>query len=578
MPPDSLPDPEARSGARQPIVLATINARHAHASLGLRYLKANAGALRERIAIVELVIAGDVDAMAARILARLAPRGPRIVGFGVYIWNVGKTTALVSRIRALAPEVVLVGGGPELSHELDRQPLGSMLDYVIQGPGDLAFARLAKAVLDGPRPLARVIAGDQPADLGALVLPYALYDAHDIAHRHLYVEASRGCPFKCEFCLSALDRTAWPFPLDPFVDALRALHARGARRFRFVDRTFNLRAATGERVLRFFLDANRAAPHDPCFAHFELVPDHLPDALRTLIAAFAPGTLQFEIGIQTLDPAVQRAIGRRQDDVKALANIAWLRARTHAHLHVDLIAGLPGESMASFGRGFDRLCALDPHEIQIGVLKRLRGAPIVRHESAGTLHFDAAPPYRVLRTDAMTAHELDEIVELARFHDRVVNSGRMPRLADALLRRPAPQDAGPGAGAPHSPFERLRRLAAALTARFGRSHAIAFEALVDATADFLVLHGVASRADADAMAANDYAASGAHGRIASMRQGIGARGAPIDGSPAPRAGTPAAAALASAASAASAAAAPATPASPAAPATPVRQRRHLHRA
>ncbi len=534
-----IDDADARDdgpdGARRPIVLATINARHAHASLGLRYLKANAGALRERIAIVELVLAGDIDAMAARILARLDRHGPRVVGFGVYIWNVVKTAQLLERIRALAPDVVLVGGGPELSHELERQPLAELFDHVIQGPGDLAFARLAKALLEGPRPLSRVIAGDQPADLGALALPYALYDDDDIAGRHLYVEASRGCPFKCEFCRSALDKTATPFPLDAFVDALHRLHARGARRFRFVDRTFNLRAATGERILRFFLDAIRATPDDPCFAHFELIPDHLPGALKALIAEFPPGALQFEIGIQTLDPVVQRAIGRRQDDDKALANIRWLRECTHAHLHVDLIAGLPGETLEGFGRGFDRLFACDPHEIQIGVLKRLRGAPIVRHERAGTLHFDPAPPYRVLHTDAMRSHEVDEIVALARFHERIVNAARMPRLAATLLRHPSGEDGpGPATGcepglhtiertdAEVSAFARLRLLTAALTARFGRSHAIAYEALVDATADVLVRHHIVTRTQADALAQADYADSGAHGRLASMRRGVGA--------------------------------------------------------
>jgi hypothetical protein len=129
----------------------------------------------------------------------------------------------------------------------------------------------------------------------------------------------------------------------------------------------------------FFLDKLAANPDDPVYAHFELVPDHLPPALKETIAQFPPGALQFEIGIQSFNPEVQALVSRRQDNAKAADNIRWLHEHSHAHLHVDLIAGLPGEDVASFARGFDQLVALGPHEIQFGILKRLRGTPIIRH-------------------------------------------------------------------------------------------------------------------------------------------------------------------------------------------------------
>jgi radical SAM superfamily enzyme YgiQ (UPF0313 family) len=497
-----------------PIVLATINARHSHAALGLRYLKANAGVLGSRIAIVELVLGAGAETMARRLLSALAPQGRRIVGLGVYVWNVAATTALATRLRELAPDVTLVLGGPEVSHELDAQPIAALADYVIQGPADLAFGRLAAGILEGRRPLQRVIAGDQPADLGELVLPYALYGADDIANRHLYVEASRGCPFKCAFCLSALDRTAWPFPIDAVIAALDDLHRRGARRFRFVDRTFNLRLADSVRILEFFLDRIASRPDDPCFIHFELIPDRLPPALRDPIARFPPGTLQFEIGIQTFDPQVQQAIDRRQDDAVAEENLRWLRTRTNAHLHVDLIAGLPGETLAGFGAGYDRLRRLGPHEIQIGLLKRLRGAPIIRHERDGRLGFEAAAPYRVRWTDALSRSEVAELEHIARFHERIVNSGRLPALSAAIL------DGPHATMRPVSAFARLRAMSSALHARFGRSHAIGFEALVDAVRDFAVDAGILAPAQADALAIADYGGSGARGRLRSMARGL----------------------------------------------------------
>ena len=531
---------------RQPIVLATLNARHSHAALGLRYLKANAGALADRIRIEEFVIGADPDRIVERLADALTPTGPRLIGLGAYIWNITETTELCRRLRARLPDVTLVVGGPEVSHEIDGQPIAGLVDFVIQGPGELAFARLARGIVDGPRPMQKIIAGAQPADLGELALPYALYDERDIGHRHLYVEASRGCPFKCAFCLSALDRTAWPFPIDPFLDALAQLYRRGARTFRFVDRTFNLRIADSVRILDFFLARNAEAPDRPCQVHFELIPDRLPDALREPITRFGPGTLQFEIGIQTFDPAVQRAIDRRQDNERALANLRWLREHTQAHLHVDLIAGLPGEGLDGFGDGYDRLYAVRPHEIQLGLLKRLRGAPIIRHERDGTLFFEREPPYRVRRTDALRPEEIEAFEHLAHFHDRIVNRGRMPLLAAAVLEQPragtpstkagtmqtgatqtaTTQTATTQAGAMRlpSPFRRMRALSAYLLARFGRSHGIGFEALADAVRDFLVDEGILAPDRATELAVSDYHRSGAHGRLACMARGLtGAR-------------------------------------------------------
>lgn len=142
-----------------------------------------------------------------------------------------------------------------------------------------------------------------------------------------------------------------------------------------MDRTFNLRISTSQAILHCLLEHNQAHPDDPVFAHFELVPDHLPQALRDTISAFAPDTLQFEIGIQSWNPQVQTLVARRQDNARAEENLRWLREHSQTHLHVDLIAGLPGESLASFAQGFDRLHALRPQEIQVGILKRLRVRP-----------------------------------------------------------------------------------------------------------------------------------------------------------------------------------------------------------
>ncbi|HEX5639087.1 MAG TPA: DUF4080 domain-containing protein [Burkholderiaceae bacterium] len=487
------------------IVLSTLNSRYSHAALGLRYLRANLGPLRAASVIREFV----VRTPAGTIVEALLAEQPRIVGFGVYIWNVLQTAEVIRQLKARAPAVIVVIGGPEVSHEVDEQEICRLADYVITGWGDVTFARLAAALLDGPRPLMKVHAGEQ-APLESLVLPYAEYTEDDLAHRTVYVEASRGCPFKCEFCLSALDKTAWPFPLAPLLADLRQLYALGARHFKFVDRTFNLKVATSARILEFFLGLIEARQGDPPFLHFELIPDHLPDALKALIARFPAGTLQFEIGIQTFDEATQRRISRRQDNGAAQENIAWLRASTRAHLHVDLIAGLPGEDLASFAAGFDRLVALGPHEIQVGILKRLRGAPIARHTAEFGMRYSAVPPYEVQETSAIDAGTMQRIARFARYWDLVANSGRFPGALPLVL--------------DGSPFARFMDLADWLHSTEGRSHAIAAERLVEMLLGWLVEKG-ADRTMATQTLVADYRRSGARGRLP-LGEVVSAPGAP----------------------------------------------------
>jgi radical SAM superfamily enzyme YgiQ (UPF0313 family) len=299
---------------------------------------------------------------------------------------------------------------------------------VITGWGDITFPRLCRDVLAGRPPSRKVLAGEQP-ELDLIAPPYALYNDEDIAQRFLYVEASRGCPFKCEFCLSALDKTAWPFDLERFLAELKRLHDRGARHFRFVDRTFNLKVSASVMILEFFL----AHLDERLFVHFEVIPDHLPDKLKEMIARFPAGSLQFEIGIQTWNPQVQALISRKQDNAKAQANLAWLRNHSNALIHVDLIAGLPGEDLESFGRGFDRLYALAPHEIQVGVLKRLRGTPIARHTEAFAMRYNPDPPYNVLATNRVGFADMQRIARFARYWEMVGNSGRFRRALPLML-------------------------------------------------------------------------------------------------------------------------------------------------
>ncbi len=467
------------------ILLSTLNARYTHASLGLRYLLANMGPLQEQTTIQEFVIGAKTTDLVERILAH----APRIVGFGVYIWNVEETTRLVAMLKRVAPDVTIVLGGPEVSHETGEQEIVKLADYVVTGWGDVTFPKLCREILDGPKPIMKVHAGVQPP-MEDIALPYSLYSEEDIAHRTLYVEASRGCPFKCEFCLSSLDKTAWPFPLDTFLAELELLYSRGARLFKFVDRTFNLNVKTSLRIMQFFLDKIEAHPDDPVYAHFELVPDHLPEALKETIAKFPAGALQFEIGIQSFNPEVQSLVSRRQNNEKAAENIRWLTRHSTAHLHVDLIAGLPGEDVASFARGFDHLVSLGAEEIQFGILKRLRGTPIIRHTQEFGMVYDPYPPYTVLATNRIDFATMQRLVRFARYWDLVANSGRFANTIPVLLGE--------------APFDNFMAFSDWIYANTDATHRIALDRLAKLVAQWLQVRGM-DAGEAAALLASDYA-------------------------------------------------------------------------
>ncbi len=460
------------------IVLATLNAKYIHASFGLRYLMANMGDLRERTEIAEF----DINQRPLEIVERILALQPRIVGFGVYIWNVIESTEVISVLKRVAPEVCVVIGGPEVSYETDGQEIVALADHVITGEADLKFAAVAAAILAKEAQI-KIIAAELPK-LEAIAYPYDLYTEHDLAHRVIYVEASRGCPFTCEFCLSSLDIPVRAFALEPFLGQMKRLLERGARQFKFVDRTFNLHLPTSSAILQFFLDHWS----DGLFVHFEMIPDRLPEQLRALIAKFPAGALQFEVGIQTFDDLASKNISRRQNIQRLEDNFRYLRDHTGVHIHADLIVGLPGEGIESFGRGFDHLIALRPQEIQVGILKRLRGTPIVRHDAEYTMIYSQRPPYEILQTRDIGFAKMQRMRRFARYWDLLGNSGN---FLESL-----PLAWSDGASA----FTRMLALSDWLWARLRRTHEIALANLAETLFVFLKEHaGVAEQPASEAI-------------------------------------------------------------------------------
>jgi radical SAM superfamily enzyme YgiQ (UPF0313 family) len=447
------------------IALATMNARYSHASFGLRYLMANLGELEAETAMLEF----DIHQRPMDVAETILRHDPRIIGLGVYIWNVVPITEVARILKRLRPDITLIIGGPEVSHEHDTQPICAVADFVITGEADLTFPSLCRDLIAGRRPASQMIFSGPP-DTTKIALPYRLYTEEDIRNRVIYVEASRGCPFTCEFCLSSLDQHLNRFPLDTLLPAFQDLLDRGVQEFKFVDRTFNLSVPYSLKILEFFLQRYRPG----LFLHFEMIPDRLPEALREILRCFPRGALQFEVGIQTYNEEVAARISRKQNYPRSEENIRWLLQETGAHIHADLIVGLPGEDLASTGIGFDRLLALGPQEIQVNPLKRLRGTPIIRHEQEWELIFNPEPPYEILRTKQIDFPTMQALRRFARYWNLYGNSGRFRSTLPLLWENGK------------SPFNVLWTFFERIYQMRGQTHALALEVLAGDLWSFLV--------------------------------------------------------------------------------------------
>ena len=445
------------------IVLTTLNAKFIHAAFGLRYLFANLGELQPRAVIAEF----DINLRPLDIAESLLAREPKILGFGVYIWNVAETTEVITAIKRIRPEIKIILGGPEVSYETEGQKIVELADHVITGEADLKFAEVCQQLLNGETP-PKIIAAELP-EFSRIILPYDFYTEADLAHRIVYVEASRGCPFTCEFCLSSLDIPVRQVPLDKFLAAMQRLMDRGLKQFKFVDRTFNLNLLTSKALLEFFLVRYQPG----MFFHFEMIPDRLPAELREVIAKFPPGSLQFEVGIQTFNPEVGTLISRRQNYERMADNFNFLRNETSVHIHADLIIGLPGETLESFATGFDRLIALGPQEIQVGILKRLRGTPIIRHDAEWQMIYHAHPPYEILQNKLLDFATMQRLRRFARYWDLVGNSGNFIAATPLIWSNHA------------SPFNNFLRFSDWLFAKIHRTDSIALARLMELLFEFL---------------------------------------------------------------------------------------------
>jgi len=462
------------------ILLVVINAKWIHPSLALRLLKANLGPLENRCDIIEFALRQPLCEKTEPILAAR----PRILGVSVSIWNHLATLELLKKLQETAVQrqdrfrrPVIILGGPEVSYLPQESEIFRYADYCIRGEGEIAFRELCEKILNE----GDVIVNNEFNTVNVVEIKsgYRLYTDEDLSGKLVYVESSRGCPFGCEFCLSSAGASAAgisgssgirvrEFPLEPFFSEMDDLMRRGVKTFKFLDRTFNLNIERSIKIIDFFLyNINEQIKQNkkPFVVHFEMVPSRFPSGLIDTLARFPPNTLRLEIGIQTLNPEVSARIGRPSNPEQELETLRLLAEKTNAIIHADLIAGLPGEDMNSFGKGFDALwaalngCDTRGVEIQLGILKLLPGAPIVRHIESSGMKFNTLPPYEIIETADIPADSLDRIKNFARFWELIVNR----KLLDI---------------GPVPVFDRFMALSDSLLAHFGKNWGIAKDELL----------------------------------------------------------------------------------------------------
>ncbi len=390
------------------IKLVAVNGRYTHSCAALYYLR---NALEHHLpGCVPELLQFSLSDPYYQTLLRIAANGPDVVCFSVYVWSSAFIGRLVTDLARLLPATAMVLGGPQAPTLAATLPSGccAVVAGEVEGLDEVFFGDLAAGRL---RAAYRAEAGHP------FRMPYREEDfTSGLRHRQIYYESSRGCPFACSYCLSAVSRGVRQLELDQVRAELGVLLAQGPAVVRFVDRTFN---ADPERTLalwRFLV----AQPGDTVF-HFEIAPGLFTEEMFAFLATVPAGRFRFEIGLQSTNPATLAAINRRADFGRIRANVGRLRAAANIHLHLDLILGLPFEDEASFRRSLADAFSLAPHYLQVGLLKVLPDTPLRREAERFGILACEAPPYEVLATGSLDhaglarLHWLGECVEA--FHN-----------------------------------------------------------------------------------------------------------------------------------------------------------------
>ena len=412
------------------VVLSTLNSKFIHSSLALRYLKAYGEAHGQAYDIVEYTINMPV----LHILSDITEHDIDVLGFACYIWNIEMTLHVVDMVKAVRPDIKIVLGGPEVSFTadelLERCP---NIDYIVQGEGEEAFHALVTALHLGNDGLDPVIPGVrgrrdgsilgsleavEVSDLSSIPFPYTEEDMDDLEHKIIYYESSRGCPFSCQYCLSGNKNTVRFFPQERTLEELQWFIDHGVKQVKFVDRTFNCAPHHHRPLMEFMRDSDT----DMNF-HLEMEPELMTEWETNILCETPPGRIQIEVGVQSTHKKTLDAINRYNDWPYIQKSIRPIIQAGRTHVHMDLIVGLPHEDFNRFGQSFNDLFSLQPHALQIGFLKLLKGSGVRRMREYKYVA-DPLAPYEVLSTHVLPYNDVRFLKYFEDVFERFYNSER----------------------------------------------------------------------------------------------------------------------------------------------------------
>ncbi len=422
------------------IMILALNSKYIHSSLAPWYLKSAVASVTDSCIVAERTVNEDYESILSQILLL----SPKILAVSVYIWNVEYLRRFLPTVKESLPDVKIVLGGPEVSYNpkdvLSRFP---EVDYVISGEGERPFFDLCDHLLRG-KPLdgdgisfrncgenfisRPYIGNDTPAT------PYTEDYFAALCGRIAYFESSRGCPYSCAYCLSGRSEGLRFFDIEYVKENLVKLASSGTRTVKFVDRTFNADRARAKEIWSFLINESGVSfKSDVCF-HFELSGDLIDSETLELLKKAPEGLFQFEIGIQSFCDKTIDCIHRVTDSEKLKSRIKELVAMGNAHIHTDLIAGLPYEDISSFAKSFNEAYILGADMLQLGFLKILHGTELEERAKEFGFKYSPMPPYEVFETPWLSKSDFLLLKTVENAVDRIHNSGKFRRTLDFCIR------------------------------------------------------------------------------------------------------------------------------------------------
>lgn len=415
-------------------LLVAVNAKYIHSNPAVYSLKRFAGEYTDAVEIAEYTINNRME----DILEDIYRRKPDVIGFSCYIWNIGMVEKLMGELHKLLPKLPVFLGGPEVTYDADKLLRKyPYLTGIFIGEGEATFAQVVKyyvkknpeSLEDIPGLMLRSGMTPERKPLNLTDVPFLYDDMAPFTNRIIYYETQRGCPFRCSYCLSSIDKTVRFRDIEVVKKELAFFLEKKVKQVKFVDRTFNCNHDHAMAVWQYLYDHDNGVTN----FHFEIAGDILRENEIALVAKMRPGLVQFEIGVQSTNTDTLREIRRVMDIEKLKQVVAALKAAHNVHIHLDLIAGLPYEDYDSFARSFDDVYAMEPEQLQLGFLKVLKGSYMAEMaESYGLVYTDYAP-YEVLYTNWLSFTEICRLKRIEEMVEIYYNSGQFAHSLPVMI-------------------------------------------------------------------------------------------------------------------------------------------------